>query len=76
MMAVTAQAYFHEGSRQLAHGQACEAARSFQRAIDAGHAESHAALTYMHYGTYRGVPASILSHAHIGEALASLKMTR
>ena len=56
MMAVTAQAYFHEGSRQLAHGQACEAARSFQRAIDAGHAESHAALSYMHYGTYRGVP--------------------
>ena len=58
MMAVTAQAYFHEGSLQLAHGQACAAARSFQRAIDAGHAESHAALSYMHYGTYKGIPRS------------------
>ena len=58
MTAVTAQAYFHQGSRQLAHGQVSEAACSFQRAIDAGHAESHAALSYMHYGTYRGIQRS------------------
>jgi hypothetical protein len=58
MTAVTAQAYFHQRSRQLAHGQASEAACSFRRAIDAGHAESHAALSYMHYGTYRGRPRS------------------
>ena len=58
MTEVVAQAFFHEGTQQLASGQTSEAAHSFQRAISLGHAESHAALAFMHYGTYKGMPSS------------------
>ena len=76
MTAVTAQAYFHQGSRQLAHGQASEAACSFQRAIDAGYAESHAALSYMHYGSYRGMPRSNIKVFQLASAGARMGCIR
>ncbi len=49
-------AYFNYGSDQLSVGQPLNAARSFQQAIHAGHGEAHAALAFMHYGTYVGIP--------------------
>ena len=75
MMEVVAQSYFHEGSRQLASGQTSEAACSFQRAISAGHAESHAALAFMHYGTYRHLPKTprtIFQLASTGSSLGCI----
>jgi TPR repeat protein len=75
MMEVVARAHFNEGTRQLASGQASEAARSFQRAISAGHAESHAALSFMHYGTYRGLsksPSIIFELASAGASLGCI----
>ena len=48
--------YFHEGCEQLSSGRPSYAARCFQQAVDGGHAAAHAALAFMHYGTYVGIP--------------------
>jgi uncharacterized protein len=75
MMEVVAQSYFHEGSQQLASGQTSEAACSFQRAISAGHVESHAALAFMHYGTYKDLPkapGTIFQLASTGSSLGCI----
>ena len=48
--------YFNEGCEQLSSGRPSYAARCFQQAVDGGHAAAHAALAFMHYGTYVGIP--------------------
>ena len=48
--------YFNEGCERLSSGRPSYAARCFQQAVDGGHAAAHAALAFMHYGTYVGIP--------------------
>ena len=72
MVAVVAQAHFHNGSQQLAAGQPSNAAHSFQQAINAGHAEAHAALAFMHYGTYSNMPKNPSTSFHLASAGAKM----
>jgi hypothetical protein len=48
-------AYFNEDSEQLSSGRPSNAARCLQQVVYGGHAAAHAALAFMHYGTYVGI---------------------